>query len=487
MTATSRPQFELPVPRQTIAAVPVVAAVAGAAVALSGGSPIIALGAVAVILTAIIAVSPFVGACTWLLVGPLVVGIARGDAIPFARPNELLLLVAAAGVALHGWWQISQGRRFFPRLGLVDLVVGLLAVTGSILPVVVLYIRGAEATEDDVFYALVFAKYFVLYALFRVAVTSKEQVALCLWLIVASSALVAVIAILQVASLFGVAEFLSAFYDSPFEGTVGTAAFRGSSTIASSFGLADMMAMSLAIVVAWLPLRPRGWPLLLVAGVAFLAAGVAAGSFSGLIGCVIAVIVAAYLSGQLMTLLAVALPGGLIVSAAFWPVIAARIAGFDNLNGLPRSWVGRLANLETFFWPQLFSGTNWIWGVRPAARVPAPETWRTWVFIESGHTWLLWTGGIPLLVAFFAFTAVVLRKMLEVLRGGRDAVGVAASAAFTATIVIFVLMLFDPHLTVRGSADLFFPLLALAMIDRRKTSPPAESGAAKAQKGAGIT
>jgi hypothetical protein len=85
----------------------------------------------------------------------------------------------------------------------------------------------------------------------------------------------------------------------------------------------------------------------------------------------------------------------------------------------------------------------------------------------------LWTGGIPLLLAFFAFTAVALRGMYRVIRGGRDVVGVAASAAFTATIVIFVLMLFDPHLTVRGSADLFFPLLALAMVDRGRNGLPA--------------
>lgn len=41
--------------------------------------------------------------------------------------------------------------------------------------------------------------------------------------------------------------------------------------------------------------------------------------------------------------------------------------------------------------------------------------------------------------------------------------GVASAGSFTALWIIAILMVFDPHLTLRGTADLFFPLLAISL------------------------
>jgi hypothetical protein len=67
-------------------------------------------------------------------------------------------------------------------------------------------------------------------------------------------------------------------------------------------------------------------------------------------------------------------------------------------------------------------------------------------------------------LAFVFFVWVSWRRLRAVIRERVDPVGTAAMASLAYLMVIVVLMLLDPHLTIRGSADLFFPLLALASV-----------------------
>src|SRR5207248_2497721 len=138
-----------------------------------------------------------------------------------------------------------------------------------------------------------------------------------------------------------------------------------------------------------------------------------------------------------------------------------RIVDFDISTGLPYSWSIRLVNLRLYVWPQVFHGKNWLFGVRPSPHIRIDASWGPYIYIESGHTWLLWTGGVPLAVAFVVFTWVALRTTGALARERRGPLGAAATGAFAGVLIVFVLMSFDAHLTMRGVADLLFALLAM--------------------------
>ncbi len=442
------------------------AVLAGVAVGL--GDRLGAAFAMAVPIGIAIYAAPQLGAYLWLVASPLVVGLARGDVIPFVRPNEALLLLILGAVAFRVVPLLLAGRWRLPALSRVDLAFGLLVLTGSLLPILTRLGRDLPVDMEDVLYSFVMIKYLLIYGLFRLTITTTAQVRVCLVLVIATALPVAIVALLQVNGLFGVPEFLARHYDQAFSGTTGPVTARATSTVASSFGVANIMIHTCAILAGWFIVYGRPRWLLLGIGVVCLMGVLAAGQFSGIIGVVIAIGVTGWLIGRLRQMVLWSLPVLVLGAVVLWPVVEQRLAGFERESGLPQSWEGRIDNLERFILPELASGDNWFLGVRPAPQVPAPEWWRNWVYIESGYLWLLWIGGIPYLAAYLAFTWVGIQELGRITRGRPDAIGIAALAGTTGLAMVFVLMLFDPHLTMRGGADLLFPLLALALLDPRQ-------------------
>ena len=122
------------------------------------------------------------------------------------------------------------------------------------------------------------------------------------------------------------------------------------------------------------------------------------------------------------------------------------------------SWTGRLENLQTYFWPKLFSHWNFVFGIEPSARIAVSTQATGYVWIESGYTWLLWGGGIPLLAGFVFLVYATARRGWAVGPRRPRRSSVAGIAVFAAVFVITVLMTFDPHLTYRGvGGRLFLP------------------------------
>lgn len=418
-------------------------------------------GVISILLVVAVVLHPPFGAYVLLATTPLIVGMDRGLVLPLLRPSEALGLLVGAALIARGVVRLASGERLKVRATKIDGTLALVAFTSSVIPLLWMMLRGRTVSVDDALYALALWKFFAIYLIVRCSIRTEAQVRWCLWVSMGAASVVALIAILQALQLFGVPDLLAGYY-APFADEQALGINRGTSTLASSIATGDVMAFNLAISLGWLLRGGSPRALLVAAAGLFVVGGLASGQFSGVIALVVVVGALGLLTRRLGRIVLAMLPVALVSGLATQSVVERRLSGFDSAQGLPPSWLGRLENLRTYFWPELFSNFNFVLGVRPAARVPAPEVWRQYVWIESGHTWLLWNGGIPLLVAFFVFLWTSLQVTARVGRARFDAIGVAALASFASLVALAVLMVLDPHLTLRGSADLLFSLLALA-------------------------
>jgi hypothetical protein len=308
-------------------------------------------------------------------------------------------------------------------------------------------------------------KYYGVFLVVRAGVRTDVELRRCLWISMGVAAVVAVIAVLQSLKLFGIPSLLAQYY-SPFGNSSGLDINRGTSTLASSIATGDVMAFNLAIALMWLARQDRHRGLLLGAAGLFVFGGLASGQFSAVIALVTVVIAVGALTRSLTRKVLGLVSIGCVAGLALQPVIAHRLSNLSSSSGLPQGWVDRLTNLREFFWPVLFHHFNWILGVRPSPRIATPLFRTGYVWIESGHTWLLWSGGLPFFAAFFIFVWVGLRTARRAAMEG-GVVGVVAGSTFASILAVTILMTFDPHLTLRGSADLLFSMLGLMAAGRR--------------------
>jgi hypothetical protein len=456
---TIRPVSELVVAAATVS----VAAMLGVVAVMAPPATVPAL-VVVVIVGVVVWRTPAVAAVAVIAITPLVAGIDRGRLIPALRPNEALVGMMAGILMLRAVVRLPTGWRPRIRLNRLDATLLLMAVANSAVPIYFMLLRGRTPSGDDISYALVLWKFLAGYALVRLTVRTEREVGWCLWASMLTASVVGIVGFLQALDLLGVRSLLLTYWV-PFGHAGALAQPRGGSTLALPAATADLMILNLAIAAGlWWKDRRHGAVLGGIAVVSLLGV-LAAAEFSSALGLLLAVFCVALAIGRLDLLRYVPVAVG---SAAFlvWPVIAHRLAGFQGPTGLPISWTTRLANLETYFWPRLFSGWNPVLGVRPAARVADAYQGTGYVWIESGYTWLLWGGGVTLFAAYLWFVRVGTRTTWRASRPLTTNRSVAALAAFAGVVTTTLLMVFDPHITYRGSADLLFALLAIVSAGR---------------------
>ena len=447
-----------------------------AVVAVSAFEPGLGIGALAGLSAlAVVVARPVRAAYLYVALTPLVAGLPRGAFVTQLRPSEALLALLVAGVALRFLTDALGGQLAHSihtyRITNLDRSILAMAVFSSVIPLTWRAARGFRPLLDDLLFATALWKYLVVFVLFRLVVVDDRQARNCVAVMLSVGAVVGAIAIAQSVNTPGVPEALAALQDEPLSSVTNN---RGSSTLGTSHGVADVMAFNLAFCLAFWRLRVGPRWLTGAGALLFGLACFASGQFSAAVALAVVAVAFGWLARRLWRTVAVAVPAIVAAGLLLWPVVQARLTATDE-TGLPSSWAARRFNLTNYFWSELFRDGNWILGVRPAARLPSYEPWREWVYIESGHTWLLWTGGIPMVLAFAWFTWSSYRASLALSerdnldradgRSQRDrfriALGIGTTVAFS---VMFVLMIFDVHLTLRGPADMLFPLLALISV-----------------------
>ncbi|GIF21854.1 murein biosynthesis integral membrane protein MurJ [Actinoplanes tereljensis] len=455
-------------------------AAAAAIGALAGFNPLYAAALVfGAGICACVYVWPATAAYLLVFLTPLTAGIDRGTLIPVLRPNEGLAVLVGVALGIRWLVRLRVGTFRLPKMNAIDRSLIALALFTSIVPLAMMAARRREIIGDDYQYAIVLWKYLAVYFIIRFSLTTRRQALKAAYLSIASACVVSIIGILQSLGLFGVPKLLGLLY-APFGAERVLSIGRGSSTLALAAAVADLCIINLCLAIGLLlyTKRHRRWLAAAVPICMFGALG--AGEFSTVIGMLAAVFVVVLVS-RAYRLAGYAVPLLLLGGIVMWPVIETRLLGFQSASGLPDSWIVRLRNLNTYFLPQLSADHNWLFGVRPSARVPASHEEFGWVWIESGYVWLLWGGGIPLLAAYLWWVVVGIRRGIDAARrstGVIAAVGLAVAAYVAANAL---LMIFDPHLTYRGAADCLLVLLAilrnLAGREHEQTDPsPADRG-----------
>jgi hypothetical protein len=347
------------------------------------------------------------------------------------------------------------------RIGRMERALALLLLTGSVIPVLWMIARNRAVTRDDFLYALVLWKLALTFLVVRASVRTPLQVRRCLWFSIAGVAVVAAVGIAQAVGVGVVSSFLARYY-APEGLTAVVTNNRATSTIGNAISFADVMAIHVAIVAGMLIRRDRRRTALVVIAGCFGIAALASGQLSGALALLIAGVAVAAVTRRGGAVAIAAIPIAIVAVFALRPVVEQRLEKIDPSTGVPQSWAARGENLNTYFLPELGDPAQLAFGVRSAGRVPADEGWRDWVYIESGYVWLLWTGGIPFLLAFLVYLRHAYRSTIRAARHRPDAVGAASLGVVAALAIGLVLMALDPHLTMRGTADLTFALLGLA-------------------------
>lgn len=389
----------------------------------------------------------------YVLLMPLIAGIPRGQIIPMLRLTEvaqvgLMGLAVLAVVSSYG-----RGSRWRFTFRSVDWWMIAFAFFGSVVPVISLIGRGQIPDVGAVAAAFPIFKYLLLWLFVRLSVRTIADVTTVLMGVVGAGGIVALLAIpegLGIGPTGAITKSLVSGESGMSDGRAFTllgSAISSGAVVAIAAGVAFGFAVTYRNVIA-------------AGATGFLMLGaVATGQMSSALGVLVILAVVAWQHRVLLKSVALGFPVVVVVGLLMAPIIEGRLADGASRSIVPQSWLIRWVNVSELYWPEISDG-GWILGVHPDTVKLPPDSWRTEVFLESGYMWTLWVGGLPLLLCCIGLLVSSWRSLNVTTTDPMHEIARAAARAAVVFMALFSII--DPHMTLRGGADLLYVLVPTA-------------------------
>lgn len=387
---------------------------------------------------------------------PLISGLARGELIPLFRPNEPLLLGLFTIMVIARLVNSSKGFRI--RITPVDLSFIILFFGGTLIPMLMFFIRESHLSLPGLFVYISILQYYMIYRIVIETVKTEQEIANVIKLILLSGLIVTIVAILEAIHFPGVERYLLTFY--PSAHLLKTLNInRIVSILGNWHALAAYTIIQLIIVIVfWL--RSRGiisiW-LLITSGISSLVAMVPIVSLAGMAGLssmIISILILIRKSWRIMLFVFLVL---IIALSIFWPFVQERFEFQFSESSLlqPKTGVYRLQVWSNVFWPTIKN--HILFGYAPT--IPEGFGWQSF---ESQYIALLFKGGILYLIAHLFFVIYNGWWLYKKWRLSTSIVGLCALCALISIFVMSVMSLSNEYFSYSGVMETLWILLGLA-------------------------
>jgi O-antigen ligase len=373
---------------------------------------------------------------------PLTTALGRGTVIPLLRPNEAILLLVLAGLALH--YLLTRQAVSYTRL---DIAVSIFAVGTSLIPWLVLLFTRADIDFDTWRAVLGPLQFLAVYLCFAQVRASGDHLKWLLNLTLLVSVIVGVIAIVELQNFPpGARAVVETYYPPDVPPPSYDTTYRPTSLLGvyGAVGAYAMLNFILALTLANRRKSRLSEAWLTAAMVVNLASLIASLTWAPAVGLLVGAAIVMWYSRQVPRQIWVGAATLVVVLVVLWPAVSSRIEAQQISLGNIQTLDARFRNWQVFFLPALAEHMWFGTGTRLPSELPASLA----TFVDNEYLRIGFRAGlvgIGLLISMLSvvgFSAWGCRESVDPWRRRLGAVSLAAVvivvlAGFTAEYLAF--------------------------------------------------